>query len=93
MMQMQHRWANQAPAISQQLWCFPGLGRSLHFFLQSQHFPLDTPPGFVKMTEEKLAAGRWSTRRSPIDESHSALRLGASSGNPGVAHFRFATAV
>src|SRR5271157_4509126 len=28
-------------------------------FLQSQHFPLDTPLGCVKMTQEKLAAGRW----------------------------------
>jgi hypothetical protein len=28
-------------------------------FLQSQHFPLDTPLGCVKMTREKLVAGRW----------------------------------
>jgi len=59
MMQMQHRWANQTPATSQQLLCFPGLGRSLHFFLQSQHCPLDTHLGCVKMRQEKPAAGRW----------------------------------
>ena len=28
-------------------------------FLQSQHFPLDTPLRCVKMTQAKLAAGRW----------------------------------